>query len=390
MKIEAIELRVVSLPLVTPFVTAHGTVSQRSSVLVRLIGGDGDGWGECAALPEPTYTSEYVQGALLALRRHLVPRLFDAAANDTAEPTAGRVRGLLGDVVGHPMAKAALEMAVLDAELRTSGTSLANRLLGTRPAPPGDVPAGAAIGLGTSPEATGEAVAALVRRGYGRVKLKIAPGRDVEHARAARLAAGPDTVLVLDANGSYRLDAEPGAPDDARRLDAIDELTVACLEQPLAVDALLDHVELARRMTTPICLDESLTSTALTMQALDMGACTVVCVKAPRYGSWLEAVDVLDHCLGNGVPAWIGGMLDTGLGRAANLALAGHGACSLPGDIPLTADIVTDDVTPPRIAVAGAGPLRIAVPQGPGLGVDVDAQSLNRLTEHLETIRAAS
>lgn len=390
MRIEAIELRVVSLPLVTPFVTAHGTVSERSSVLVRVMTPDGDGWGECAALPEPTYTAEYVEGALLVLRQHLVPRLLRAGTIDPAEPTADDLRGVLSGVVGHPMAKAALEMAVLDAELRTSGTSLAVRLLGPRPAPPPDVPAGAAIGLEPTPDATAAAVAAAAAAGYGRVKLKIAPGRDVDHARAARQAAGPAMVLVLDANGSYRLDGESGAPDDARRLHAIDDLAVACLEQPLAADALLDHAELARRLATPICLDESLTSMALTAQALDMGACQVVCVKAPRYGSWLDAVDILDQCLGNGVPAWIGGMLDTGLGRAANLALAGHGACSLPGDIPITTDVVTDDVTAPRVALAADGPLRIAVPDGPGLGVDVDPRALRRLTDHVETITAAS
>ena len=273
MRIEAIELRVVSLPLVTPFATAHGTVARRSSVLVRAITTEGEGWGECAALPEPTYTAEYVDGALLTLRRHLAPRLLHPAASDSAAPDAEHLRGLLDDVVGHPMAKAALEMAVLDAELRASGTSMAVGLLGARPAPPPDVPAGAAVGLGATPDATAASVAALVARGYSRVKVKIAPGRDIDHARAARAAAGPATVLVLDANGSYRLDGEPGAPDDAGRLAAIDDLDVACLEQPLAADALVDHAELARRLATPLCLDESLTSMALTRQALEMGAC---------------------------------------------------------------------------------------------------------------------
>ena len=390
MRIESIELRVVSLPLVTPFVTAHGTVTRRSSVLVRAVTGEGEGWGECAALPEPTYTAEYVDDALLTLRRHLAPRLLHAAEEASTEPTAEHLRGLLAHVVGHPMAKAALEMAVLDAELRASGTSMAVGLLGARPAPPPDVPAGAAIGLGATPDATAATVAALVARGYSRVKVKIGPGRDIDHARAARAAAGPATILVLDANGSYRLDGERGAPDDARRLDALDDLAVACLEQPLATDALVDHVKLARRLATPICLDESLTSMALTRQALDMGACQVVCVKAPRYGSWLDAVDVLDHCLANDVPAWIGGMLDTGLGRAANLALAGHGACALPGDIPVTTDVVTDDITAPRMARSADGPLRIAVPDGPGLGVDVDTGALDRLTQHVELLNAGS
>ncbi|MCU0309710.1 MAG: o-succinylbenzoate synthase [Acidimicrobiales bacterium] len=388
MRIESVELRIVALPLVTPFATAHGRVDERRSVLVRVVGDDGEGWGECAALPDPTYSAEYVEGALLTLRRHLVPRLFAAGRDDPREPVAAHVGDVLSGVVGHPMAKAALELALLDAELRGRHRSLAEHLLGDRPPPPPEVPAGATLGLCASPDATADAVATLVARGYGRVKMKIAPGLDLDHARAARAAAGPDAVLVLDANGAYRLDGEPGAPDDARRLGALDDLGIACLEQPLGTDALLDHAELARRLATPLCLDESLTSAAATAQALDMGACSVVCVKAPRYGSWLTAVEVLDRCAGTGVPAWIGGMLDTGLGRAANLVLADHPACTLPGDVPITTDVVRDDVVAPQGPVDPDGPLRLALPTGPGLGVDLDEAALVRLTTHVETIRA--
>ena len=183
--------------------------------------------------------------------------------------------------------------------------------------------------------------------GYGRVKLKIAPGRDLEHLQAAREAGGPKLVLVADANGSYRIDGEPGAADDARRLVELDGLALACIEQPLPADALLDHAELARRLTTPICLDESLTSATLTDRALDLGACSVVCVKAPRYGSWLVAASVLDRCHSNGVEAWVGGMLDTGIGRLANIALAAHPGATLPGDLSATARFFTDDVCAP-------------------------------------------
>jgi len=388
MRIDAVELRVAALPLVEPFATAHGTVSERPLVLVRVLGPDGEGWGECAALAEPTYTSEYADGAIAVLRDHLVPRLLSGAAGDSTGLGAEDVAAVLGDVVGHPMAKAALELAVLDAEGRRTGSTLAQRLV----AGPGrfvDVPGGVAIGLCESPSALAEEVGRRVAQGYARVKIKIAPGLDVDHARAARDAAGPDIVLLVDANGAYRLDAEPGAPDDARRLLDLDGVALAGIEQPLAPDALLDHAELARRMRTPICLDESLSSMALTAQALDMGACSVVCVKAPRYGSWLGAAEVLDHCLGNGVAAYIGGMLDGGFGRAANLALAAHPACTLPGDISATDRFFTDDVTDARRAIVQTGPIRFLVPSAPGIGATVDPAGLARLTRHVETVTAS-
>jgi O-succinylbenzoate synthase len=191
-------------------------------------------------------------------------------------------------------------------------------------------------------------------------------------------------VLVADANGAYRIDGEPGALDDARRLEELDDgdLRLACLEQPLATDDLLGHAELARRLDTPICLDESLTTPALTQQALDLGACSVVCVKAPRYGSWLAAADVLDHCLGTGVDAWVGGMLDTGLGRLANIALAAHPGATLPGDISATARFFTDDVTAP-VVLDGS---EIAVPALPGIGASIDLEALDRLTVSVERV----
>lgn len=321
-------------------------------------------------------------GALLALRDHLVPRLFAAAAAESTGLSAADVAVALAGVVGHPMAKAALELALLDAEGRATGTPLAHLLFPHEPGPATAVPAGVAVGLLPSPDAVATEVAARVAEGYGRVKLKIAPGHDLDHLRAARDAGGPDLVLMADANGAYRLDGEPGTPDDARRLEALDDLGLACIEQPLAADDLLGHAELAHRITTPVCLDESLTSPALTQQALDLGACSVVCVKAPRYGSWLAAAAVLDHCQGNGVTAWVGGMLDTGVGRLANLALAAHPGATLPGDLSATARFFTDDVTPP-VVLAGS---TIAVPAGPGLGVAVDGDALGRLTVSVERL----
>ncbi len=385
MRVERVELRIVALPMVAPFAAAHGTVSIRRSVLVRLVGADGEGWGECAALEAPTYTSEFVAAAFLALRDHLVPRLLDAGGHGPG-PTAADLGRLTADVVGQPMAKAALELALLDYEGRAAGVPLARLLVPDPPGPARSVVAGAAVGLLPDPEAVAAEVAALCAAGYGRVKVKIAPGRDLDHVRAAREAADDGVVLMVDANGAYRLDAEPGAPEDARRLEALDALALACIEQPLPADDLLDHVELARRLDTPVCLDESLTSPALTFQALDMGACSVVCVKAPRYGSWRAAAEVLERCAGTGTPAWVGGMLDGGLGRRANVALASHPGASLPGDLAATDRYFTDDVCPSVTLDRTAAPATVAVPDEPGLGVEVDSGVVDRLTERHEQI----
>ena len=375
MRIEAVELRVVALPMVSPFVAAHGTVSTRTAVIVRVLGGEDEGWGECAALPDPTYTEEYVDGAFLALQELLVPRLLAAKQS----VTAADVRSLFADVLGHPMAKASLELALLDAQGRRSATPLARLLAPHPPGPALSVPAGVAIGLLATPDDLRAEVTKRVAEGYGRIKLKIAPGRDTDFVRAAREAVGADIELSVDANGAYTI-------DDSHTLAELDEFGLSYIEQPLAADNLLDHAELARRLATAVCLDESLTSPTVTREALDMGACSVVCIKAPRFGSWIEAADVLDHCAGLGIDTWVGGMLDGGIGRAANIALAAHPGATLTGDIAATSRFFTDDVCPP-IAVNGIdGQGTVAVPTGPGLGVTVETAAIDRLTVRVATI----
>jgi O-succinylbenzoate synthase len=383
MRPEAVDLRIVSLPMATPFTAAHGSISTRTVVIIRVVHSDGEGWGECAALPEPTYTDEYVDDAFLTLRDHLVPALFAT----TGPVTADGLTDTLGAIQGHPMAKAAVELALLDLECRAAGTSLSRRLGPHPPGPSTNVPAGVALGLHDSPDDLAADVAARVAEGYGRIKMKIAPSRDIDFVRAARDAAGNDIALSVDANGSYRLDVAPGAPEDSRRLVALDEFALTYIEQPLAADNLLDHAELARRLSTPICLDESLTSTTVTREALDMGACSVVCVKAPRYGSWLDAASVLDHCDNNGIDAWVGGMLDAGIGRAANLALAAQPGASMPGDLAATSRFFTDDLCAPFTIDGPPGHGTMTVPDGPGLGIEIDTVAVERLTTRFETVR---
>jgi O-succinylbenzoate synthase len=376
MHVEAIELRVIALPMVSPFAASHGTVSTRTAVIVRMLGGEDEGWGECAALPEPTYTEEYVDGAYLALQELLVPRLLAAEGPITATD----LPSLFSNIIGHPMAKASIELALLDAQGHQNSTSLSQFFAPHPPGPSSIVPAGVAIGLLDTPEALATDVSTRVAEGYGRIKIKIAPGRDIDFVRAAREAAGASIELSVDANGAYSL-------DDATALSELDAFNLAYIEQPLAADDLLDHAELSRRISTPVCLDESLTSAVVTREALDMGACSVICVKAPRYGSWLEAASVLDHCAGLGIDAWVGGMLDCGIGRAANIALAAHPGATLTGDIAATTRFFTEDICAPFNVSGPSGNGAITVPVGPGLGVTIDSAALAKLTIRTDIMR---
>jgi len=365
-RVEAVELREVHLPLVRPFVSAAGPTSARSSLLIRLLTDGPDGWGECVALDEPLYSAEYLDAAAHVTRHHLVPRLLGAG-----EVAAEDVARLLRPVQGHPMAKAALEMAVLDAELRLAGRPLAARLGATR----AEVDCGVAVGIAPSLDALLDEVAGYLAQGYRRVKLKIHPGADVDQVAAVRGRFG-DVPLQVDANGSYTVGQWP-------LLAALDPFDLLLIEQPVAVDDLLGAAEVARRIRTPVCLDESITSAAATATALAVGACSVVNVKPGRVGGLLEAVRVHDACVAAGVPVWCGGMLETGLGRAANLALAALPGFTLPGDLSGSDRYFTRDLTEPFVPADG----RLRVPTGPGLGVEPLPEALAQLTTWVELLR---
>jgi O-succinylbenzoate synthase len=354
-KIERADLLSVALPLVSPFRTSYGESAVESKLLVRLATDMGEGWGECAATAAPLYTSEYLGEARRVMSGHLLPRL---AGKDL---TPSCVAELLAPVQGHRMAKAAVEMAVFDVWGRAQGRSLAALLGATRT----EVPAGVAVGLQPSVAELLEMVARYVDAGYQRVKLKIEPGRDVEVVRAVRERFGPDLLLQVDANAAYRL-------ADAARLRELDAFDLLFIEQPLPEDDLLGHARLAEMLRTPICLDESITSRATAELALAVGACSVINVKPGRVGGLLEAKWIHDLALARGVPAWVGGMLETGLGRAANLALAALPGFTLPGDLSASARYYARDVTPPFELRSG----RLAVPTGPGLGVEVDRDAV--------------
>jgi len=366
MKLTAVELFRTELPLVRPFRTSFGTETVREALLVRVEGPDGEGWGECVAGSEPLYSSEYVDAAWLTLRRWIVPRLLGAS-----DLSAEAVPGLLADLKGHRMAKAAIEMAVLDAELRAEATSFRTYLGGT----PGSIAVGVSVGITGTIDDLLAVVSGHVAEGYQRVKLKIEPGWDLEPVGAVRDMLGGEFMLQVDANTAY--DRE-----DAEHLRRLDEFGLLLIEQPLDEEDILGHVELARRLETPICLDESIVSARSAIDAIELGACSIVNIKAGRVGGYLEARKIHDACRERGTPVWCGGMLETGLGRAANLALGTMPGFLLPGDISATDRYFHEDITPPFILTDG----RIAVPEGPGLGVEVDRATLDRLTSERETI----
>jgi O-succinylbenzoate synthase len=367
MKLTAVELRRISLPLVAPFRTSFGTEVTKDALLVRVVTPEGEGWGECVAMDAPLYSSEYVDAAQDVIRRFLLPRLF--AAGDV---TAGRVAPLLEPIKGHPMAKAAVEMAVLDAELRQAGQSLATFFGATRDR----VPSGVSVGIMDSVEALLDSVDGYLDAGYVRIKLKIEPGWDVEPVRRVRERFGDDLLLQVDANTAYTL-------GDARQLARLDPFDLLLIEQPLPEDDLRGHAELARRITTPVCLDESVTSARAASDAIALGACQVINVKPGRVGGYLEARRIAAIAAANGLPVWCGGMLETGIGRGANAALAACPEFTLPGDVSASDRFYARDITSPFVLDDG----HISVPSGPGIGVDVLPDVLEESTVAVETVR---
>jgi O-succinylbenzoate synthase len=362
-----IELRLVRMPLASPFVTAHGTRRRREVVLVRAIVDDGpDGWGECVAEPEPTYWPEYSAAAFDVLEHHLVPRLLDGRS--------------LRQVSGHHMAKAALECAALDAGLRAEGRSLASFLGATRPV----VPTGIAMGIARTVDDLLDAVLAWHGEGHRAFKIKIQPGWDVEPLRAVRATVGDEVALLADANGSYRSDSVDEMATLCRLADA--HIGLVALEQPFARDDLVGHARLSRQIDVPVCLDESIGSLAELESALTLEACGAVSLKAGRVGGLVEARRIHQRCRDAGVSLRCGGMLETGLGRAVNLAVAALPGCNLPPDLGPSSRYFTTDLTLPFESKGGT----MIVPDGPGLGVEPLPEVLDDVTITQRTIMADS
>lgn len=353
MRITHVALRTLDLPLVAPFTTSFSTQTHRRVLVIELHadvdGVEVVGWGECGALSEPVYSEEHLAGVIGVTRTYVIPMLVDAQRR--APLTAETVAHHLGRIVGHRMAKAAVEMAVLDAQLRASGLSFASYLGVTRDR----VPSGVSIGIQDSIPELLDVVQGYLDDGYVRLKLKIKPGWDIEPVRAVR-EAHPDVPLQVDANAAYTL-------VDATHLAKLDAYDLLLIEQPLAEDDLRQHAELATRMRTPMCLDESVVSAAAAADAIALGAAQIINIKPSRVGGYLEARRIHDIASAHGVAVWCGGMLETGIGRAANAALAGMPGFTLPGDISASDRFYAEDITEPFVIEDGY----LAIPREPGL-----------------------
>ena len=369
MRIDRVSLHHLRMRLRAPFETSFGKTVDRDCILLEIFSEGLVGYGECVADQDPGYSYETSQTAWHILRDFLVPVLL---TEDLSEPQEFQHR--VAHVRGHPMAKAGVELALWDLLGKRQGCSL-QVLLGGAAA---HVAVGVSVGLQPSSAELVEVVGGYLDQGYQRIKIKIKPGRDVGEARAVRRAF-PYIRLQVDANSAYTLES-------AKSLIPLDELDLLLIEQPLSEDDLWDHSRLQAQIRTPICLDESILSDRHARQALEMGACRVINIKAGRVGGLSQALAIHNLCRTQNVPVWCGGMLETGVGRAANLALASLPGFTLPGDISASDRYYAEDITHQRFYLNPDS--TIDVPSGLGLGVTIDTQALKRASLDHITLKA--
>ncbi|MFQ5922018.1 MAG: o-succinylbenzoate synthase [Anaerolineales bacterium] len=365
MKIDAVEIHHISMPLVRRFETSMHVEHDRESLLIHVEGDGLEGWGECVAHLDPWYSYETIGTAWHVLEDFLVPAILGVEL-DSAVKFPGRVKG----IKGHPMAKAGLELALWDLEGRKERKPLVELLGAERRR----VEVGVSIGIQDDVGTLLCLIQDHLAEGYRRIKLKIKPGTDLEIVRAVR-EAHPDLRLQVDANAAY----------DVRQshiFEEMDPLALQLIEQPFPAEDLQAHAALQARLSTPVCLDESIDSAMMARQALDLAACRVINIKPGRVGGLTEALQIHDLCLERDIPVWCGGMLETGIGRASNLALASLPGFTLPGDISATDRYYEVDVANPRFELNSDG--TIDVPNGAGLGVVVDRTALERFTIRTE------
>lgn len=361
MLIRQIVLHHIRLKLKTPFAASYGSHTDRDTLLVEMTDESGvTGWGECVAFATPWYTEETLDTAWLMMERFLVPAL---SARPIGHPSG--LSGLFHSVRRNPMAKAGLEQACWDLYAKRQGIPLREALGGVRRS----VAAGVAVGMLPSEEDLLRAVDGYLAEGYRRIKIKIKPGHDLQPVQTIR-SRFPDVQLMADANSAYTL-------DDLDLLKRLDEYGLIMIEQPLDADDIVDHAVLQRELATPVCLDESITGYGDARRALDLGSCRVINIKPGRVGGLAEAKRIHDLCASRGVPVWCGGMLESGIGRAHNIALATLPNFTIPGDLSASSRYWERDVIYPGVTVTNG---EIAVPDGPGIGFEVDREYVSRLT----------
>jgi len=369
MKIDSLVLRHISMPLVAPFETSFGRETVRECILVELHAEGLTGFGECVASREPGYNYETIGTAWHLLKDFIAPLVLGRDVKDAAD-----FQSRVERIRGHHLAKAGVEMAVWDLLGKRDGKSLMDMIGGRRT----QVDVGVSIGIQESAPALVKTVESYLIQGYRRVKIKIKPGREVVETIAVRKAY-PDLRLQVDANSSYTVDS-------AQVLKKIDELDLLLIEQPLFEDDIWDHRLLQAEFKTPICLDESVVSPRHARYALEMNACRIINIKPARLGGLSQGIAVHDYCLSLEAPVWCGGMLETGIGRASNLALASLPGFALPGDISASDRYYHRDITNERFVLNDDS--TITVPSAPGLGVTIDEAALKDFTLSTMTIKA--
>lgn len=366
MRLNRVLLRVLRMQLKAPFRTSFGSQSDRRFILVEVDFEGISGLGEVGAFSSPLYNEEFTDSALLVLRDYLGPALVGKEI-----PNPHGVADRLSFVRRHHMAKAGLEGAIWDAFAKSEGIPLWQALGGERR----PIPVGVSVGIQESPAALVETVSQFVNQGYRRIKLKIEPGRDLDYVRAVR-GAFPDVPMMVDANSAYRL-------EDVEQLRRLDEFDLMMIEQPLSHDDIVQHAELQKHLRTRICLDESLHTPEDVRLAIRLGACGVVNIKVGRVAGLQRVREIEQICRTEGIPVWCGGMLESGVGRAHNVALATLPGFTLPGDTSGSNRYWHQDIVTPEITVNPDG--TIDPPGGPGIGYRPDWQSIERFTE--ETVQ---
>jgi O-succinylbenzoate synthase len=369
MKIESIELRQIAMELVEPFETSGWRETVRPCIIIALRSEGLTGYGECVAGVGPWYSYETVETAWHILKDFLIPAVL---GKDLSSPEG--LQEQLRPIRGHPMAKAGLEAAFWDVLAQTKRISLAQLLGGTKER----IESGISIGIQKDIPTLLEVIERRRAQGYKRIKLKVKPGWDLEVLRAVRQRF-PNIELMADANAAYHL-------ADREHLRKFDEFGLVMLEQPLDYDDLIDHAALQRELKTPICLDESIKTPDDARKALDIGACRIINIKPGRVGGLLNAKKIHDLCRERGVPVWCGGMLETGIGRAANVAIASLPGFTLPNDISASARYWREDLIDPPFVLEPDGTIK--VPTGPGLGVRIIRERLERVTQRRQEFRA--
>jgi O-succinylbenzoate synthase len=368
--ISSVELREIRLPLIHFFETSFGRTTERRIVLVRVIDKDGaEGWGECTAGEAPFYSDEWSETAWATLEQFLAPMVLGKPVE-----SADQILWLMKAVRGHRMAKAALETACWDLEAKKAGRPLWKHLGGVRT----EIDCGVSIGIQNTPEALLEKIETELAAGYQRIKIKIKPGWDVNIVEQVRRHF-PDIRLMADANSAYTL-------SDVTLFRALDQFDLMMIEQPLAHNDIFDHAELQKQITTPICLDESIRMREDAQHAIALASCRIVNLKLGRVGGHSQAKAVERVCRENQIPVWCGGMLESGIGRAHNIAMATLEGFSLPGDVSASARYWEEDIIDPPVTVTARG--TIVAPQKPGLGFDINRARIDSLTIRKETIHA--